>query len=145
MADKKISQLTSATVLNTGDYLALVQSGQTLKIDASTLFKNIPVRPIVLEAAESVVSGALSTVLLSSKVTPSGSPTAYTLAAGTQGLEKEILCESSTSGTAVVTVTAGNGFTTLTFTHATAPGAFVKLKNINSFWYVAGSRNVTVA
>jgi len=60
-------------------------------------------------------------------------------------MTKEIACESSTSGTAVVTVTSGKGFTTLTFTHASAPGAFVGLKNINGFWYVSGSRNVTVA
>lgn len=142
MADKKISQLTAATTVNSGDLVPMVQSGQTLKIDISTLFKNIPVRPIVLEAAEAPVSGALSTVILTSKVTPSGAPTTYTLATGTHGLEKEIVCETFTSGSAAVNVTNGAGFATLTFN---AVGDAVKLKNIGGNWYIMGNNSVVVS
>jgi hypothetical protein len=142
MADKKISQLVAATTVNTGDVIPMVQGGQTLKIDASTLFKNIPVRTVVLEAAESVVSGALSTAILTSKVIPSGAPTNYTLASGTHGMEKEIVCETFTSGTAVVAVTNGAGFANLTFD---AVGDAIKLKNIGAKWYIMGNNGVVVA
>lgn len=142
MADKKLSQLTSATVLNAADYILLTQSGQSLKIDIQTFLKNLPTRPILLEAAEGPASGALSTVLLTSKVTPAGAPTNYTLAAGTNGLEKVIVCETFTSGTAVVTVTDGKGFSTLTFS---AVGDACSLRNVNGYWYVLGNNSVVVA
>ena len=57
MADKKISQLNPASVVNAADLMVLVQSGQTLKVDADTFLKNLPTRPVVKEASESPASG----------------------------------------------------------------------------------------
>ena len=141
MADSKVSDLVAATALNTGDYLLLVQGGSSLKLSIDNLSLLMPTRVIVNETSESPASGAIATNKLSTRVTPAGAPTAYTLAAGTHGMEKEIVCETFTSGTAVVTVTGGKGFTTLTFD---AVGDAVKLKNINSFWYVVGNNSVAV-
>ena len=142
MADKKISVLTSASTVTPADYLVLVQSGNTLKVDVDTFFKKIPTKLVINEASEAIASGALSTLVLTSKVTPAGAPTNYTLAAGTHGMEKEIVCQTFTSGTAVVSVSAGSGFTTLTFN---AVGDYVRLKNVDGFWYVAGNNSVVVA
>lgn len=38
--DKKISQLTATTALNPGDYFAVVQNGETKKVDFANLFNN---------------------------------------------------------------------------------------------------------
>lgn len=142
MADKKISALTSASTVGAGDYMVLVQGGQTFKIDVATFLSKFPQQPIVLDTPESPASGALSTSVVTSKVTPAGAPTAYTLAAGTHGMKKTIACETFTSGTAVVTVTSPKGFTTLTFN---AVGDIVKLENISGFWYVVANNSVVVA
>jgi hypothetical protein len=64
------------------------------------------------------------------------------LAAGAHGYKKTIVCETVTSGTAVVTVTGGKGFTTLTFN---AIGDTIVLQNIDALWYVVGNNSVTVA
>ena len=141
MSDSKVSALTSATALNTADYLLLVQSGSSLKLDIETLALKMPSRIIINEASEAPASGALATNKLVSKVTPAGAPTAYTLAAGTHGMEKQIVCAVFTSGTAVVTVTSGAGFTTLTYN---AVGDAAHLKNVDGVWYVVGTNSVAV-
>lgn len=123
MADTKVSALTPATVVNAGDYLLLVQGAASIKIDIATLMTKLPTRTIVLEVSESPLSGAIATNLLATKVTANG-PTypAYTLAAGTHGMEKQIVCSSVTNAvktitnavwaTGTVTVTStGHGFT----------------------------------
>jgi hypothetical protein len=142
MADKRISELTAATTVNAADAFVLVQSGSTLKVSADVLLSNAPVSVVVKQTAEATASGALSTTLAYSKVTPAGTPTAYTLAAGTHGLRKTIVCETFTSGTAVVTVTDGKGFATLTFD---AMGDAVVLQNVAGFWYIVGNNSVAVA
>lgn len=143
MADTKVSQLTAATTLGATDFLMLVQSGNSMKIDIETLALKMPTRVQVLEAAEDVtVNGALATnKLVSTILATTGS--AYTLAVGAHGAEKIIVC-SAIGGTpnAVVTVTGGKGFTTLTFN---AEGNTVTLKNINASWYVMSTNNVVVA
>ena len=57
MADTKISELTAATSVAAADSLVLVQSGVTKKVTSTTLFKNIPVSPVVSEAPEVVGTG----------------------------------------------------------------------------------------
>lgn len=143
MADKKISELTAATSINASDSLPMVQSGATVKVDVQTLVKNLPVAPVITEGAatvETVAGGAvgapvaLSTTIRTSKVTAVTTNGYYTLAAGSNGYTKEIICETWTSSTAVVTVTNGAGFTTITF--PTQVGGSATLKYINSKWYV---------
>lgn len=141
MADKKISALTSASTVGAGDYMVLVQGGQTFKIDVATFLSKFPQQPIVLDTPESPASGALSTSVNTSIVTPNGAPTLYTLAAGTHGMKKTIVCSSVTSGTARVTPTSTKGFTYVTFA---AVGDTVKLENISGFWYIVSSKGITV-
>lgn len=145
MASTKLSALPSASVVNAGDYLLVTQGGASVKLDIQTLVKNLPVRPIVLEASEEqLLAAALSTAILTSKIAAPDAGVAYTLAAGTHGMEKEIVCSSAdvTTPSGVVTVTGGIGFTTITFA---AVGNSVKLKNIDGSWYVVGSNGVALA
>lgn len=138
MADSKISALSPATTVTAGDFLLLIQGGNSIKIDIDTLLKNLPIRPLVLEASENLtVPGAVATNKLTTKLSANGS---FTLAAGTHGMEKEIVC--SGAFTPVLTVTSGSGFSTITFNGA---GDSVKLKNIDGLWYVIGSNSVVIA
>lgn len=142
MADKKISELVSATVVNGVDFFAFVQGGTTLKMDFTTLFSKLPQTPIVLQPHEAPVSGALSTATKNSLVSSAAGTTNYTLAAGTSGLKKTIVCSSMAGTNAVVTVTGGTGVASLTFT---AAGQSADLECINNTWYVLGSHGVTIA
>jgi len=144
MADTKVSQLTPASTLNLTDLLMLVQGGASLKADIETISLNLPSRLIVKELSESLVSGAIATNILSSRVHSTTASAAYTLAAGTHGMEKEIVCESAevTTPSAVVTVTGGLGVNTITLS---VVGQSVKLKNINDSWYVMSSNGAVIA
>ena len=142
MADKKISELTSATIVNTTDLLVLVQAGTTLKLDIATLLSHLPSQPIVIQVQESPVSGALSTTNRVSLVTSASGITNYTLAAATHGTKKHIAAATMAGTNAIVTVTNGIGFTTLTLN---AAGDSVTLENINGYWYITGNNSVAVA
>jgi hypothetical protein len=142
--DAKVSSLTSAATLNSGDYLLLVQAGNSLKVDLQTFFTHIPVKTVITEASESPASGAISTSLKVSKIAIAATPIAYTLAAGTHGMTKTIVCSSTsgTSPTSVITVTSGAGVSTISFN---AVGDSVTLSNVDGLWYVTGSNSVTIA
>jgi len=144
MADSKVSSLVPATVLGAGDYLLLVQGGNSIKLDIQTLFGKIPVRPVVLEASETILSGVLATNLLTSKIRAITAGVAYTLAAGTHGMEKVIVCSVAdvTTPSAVLTVSSPAGYSTITFN---AVGDSVHLKNIDGLWYVVGTNSVVLA
>jgi hypothetical protein len=143
MADKKISELVSATVVNTTDFFPLVQAGTTLKLDMNTFLTNLPIDIKVVQPAETPVSGAISTAVRASLISSATGATNYTLAAGKHGSKKIIACNSlGASATAVVTVTGGTGFTTLTFN---AIGQVVTLENISGNWYVDGFHGATIA
>lgn len=142
MADTKVSALTPATTVNAADYLMLVQGGSSVKVSVETLIQKLPTRTIVLEASEAVASGAIATNILITKVTATNAGAAYTLAAGTHGMEKVIICQAAdaTTPSAVITVTGGStGLSTITFN---AIGDSVHLKNIDNLWYVAGSNSI---
>ena len=140
MADTKVSALASTASLNSGDYLLLVQGGSSVKIDVQTLFKNIPVRPVILEATEAPLSGAISTLCLATLLTTAVTHVAYTLAAGTHGMSKEIVVGTFvSSGTAVITVTGASRFATITFNNANSA---VILKNYNGNWFILSANNV---
>jgi len=144
MADSKVSALIPATTVNLTDLLLLVQAGSSLSLSIQELALGMPSRIIINEASEAPLTGALATNLLVSKITPAVTPAAYTLAAGTHGMEKEIVVAIAVAGgSAAVTVTGGSGFTSVTF-GATARGA-VKLKNVNGLWHLMSSDNVTIA
>lgn len=115
-----------------------------MKCDVSTFLTKLPVAPIIVETIEALTSaGAISTTKRTTTITSSAGSTAYTLAAGTHGQQKLIACQTMGGGgaTAVVTVTGGTGFTTLTFN---AAGDFILLENVNGYWFVAGNNSVTV-
>ena len=142
MADKKISELSSAVTVNTTDYFPIVQGGTTLKLDMATFLAKLPAQPIVVQVQESPVSGALSTSNRVSLVTSASGATAYTLAAAAHGTKKLIAAQTmGGSATAVVTVTNGTGFTTLTLN---AAGDSVQLENINGYWFIVGNNSVAV-
>ncbi len=143
MADKKISQLTAASTVNSVDIFPIVQAGSTLQLSFATLLANLPNQPINITAAETPASGALSTSNLYSLITSASGVTAYTLAAGTHGTQKVIAVQTLGAGaSATVTITGGTGVTTLTFN---AVGQFVHLINIGGYWFVAGYRGATIA
>jgi hypothetical protein len=143
LADKKISELVSATTVNTTDYFPIVQGGTTLKLDMATFLSHLPAPAIELPAQESPASGALSTAVKTSLITSATGATNYTLAAGTHGMKKVIAAQTmGGSATAIVTVTSGTGFTTLTFNTA---GDYVSLENINGFWFISGNTSVVAA
>lgn len=141
MADTKVSALTAATTLNLTDYFLLVQGGSSLKVSAETIALKMPSRIIINEASELVTSGAVATNKLTTKLSVTGTA-AYTLAVGTHGMEKHIVC-SAVSGTPVgtITVTSGAGVTSIVFN---AVGDSVNLKNIDGLWYVIGSNSVSI-
>lgn len=143
MADKKISELTSATSVNTTDFFPIVQAGSTVKLDFATFLAHVPVNPIVVQVTEAPASGALSTTLLTSLVTSASGATNYTLAASTHGTTKVIAASTmGGSATAIVTVTGAAGFTTITFS---AVGQIVTLQNINGSWFAKSVRGAVVA
>lgn len=143
MADKKISELTSAISVNTTDFFPIVQAGTTLKLDFGTLLSHLPSQPQTIQAAESPVSGVISTAIRSSLITSAVGAVNYTLGAGTHGLQKVIAAPSmGGAASAIVTVTGGVGFTTLSFT---AAGQTIELENISGSWYVVGVRGATIA
>lgn len=143
MADKKISELVAATTVNSTDFFPIVQAGTTIKLDFATFLAKLPAQPIVIQAQEAPVSGALSTAIRASLVTSAAGAVNYTLAASTHGVKKIIAAPSMGAGaTAIVTVTSGSGFTTITFS---ALGQTASLENINGVWYVASVRGAVVA
>jgi len=131
--------------LTSADLLLLIQGGNSLKVDLSTFLLNLPVRTNILEASETLItSGVVATNLLVSKVKALTAGAAYTLAAGTHGMEKQIVCHTVevTTPTAVITISSGAGFSTVTFN---AQGDSVHLKNVDGLWYILGSNSAVIA
>ena len=144
MADAKVSSLVSATTLNLTDSMLLVQAGSSLKVDIETLALKMPSRIIINEASEAlIVSGAVATNKRVTKIKCLTAGAAYTLAAGTHGMEKIVVCDVAdvTTPTATLTITSGIGITTATFN---AVGDTIKLQNIDGSWFVVGSNSVTI-
>lgn len=145
MADKRISELTAAANLGATDLFVIVQGGNTLKIDATTLLSTLPHSANCVEATESFSTNgsALTPATAVSKITVN-TGVSYTLAAGTHGLKKTIVCNAKpagTSSTVTVSSASGGSFTgTLTFS---AVGQTVTLKNIDGAWYVEAAFGAT--
>lgn len=145
--DKRISELNSASLVNTGDFLVMVQGTETLKVDVGTFLAKAPA-PLLNQAdSETVVSGALSKVIDTSLVSvPAAANVNYTLAApvtADKGIVKTVLATAVTNTyTATLTVTGGVGFSTVTFNSA---GDSVQLKVVGTSWYIVGSNGVVIA
>lgn len=145
MADLKISQLVSATTVNTTDLFVMVQGGSTVKVDIATFLSKLPASPTVVQAQEAPGSGALSTAIRSSLITSATGTTNYTLAAGTHGQQKLIGVQTlGASALAVVTVSS-QSFGTLGTITFNAVGDSVLLENINGIWFIVGSNSVVLA
>lgn len=145
MADLKLSELTSVPDVLASNILLTTSGTTSYKMSLEQLALNMPVRVNVVEATETLtVSGVIATNTLVTKIKALTSGAAYTLAAGTHGMEKIIVCNSAdvTTPTATVTVTNSAGFTTIEFN---AIGDSVHLKNIDGTWFSVGSNSVTLA
>jgi hypothetical protein len=145
MPDLKVSSLNPATSLGSSDLLMLLQNGNSLKIDITTFLQKLPVSTKVLEATETLtVPSVMSATVLVSKIYAKTAGVIYTLAAGSHGTEKIIVCSQadSTTPTATLNVASGAGVSTVTFN---ALGDSVRLKNVDGLWYVIGSNSVTVS
>jgi len=144
MADTKVSALVSASTLNVGDFLMLVQGGTSMKVDLATLAQKMPSRVQIVEVSETPVSGALATNLLVSKIACKTAGNAYTLAAGTHGMEKYIVVASAdvTTPAATLTITGGSGFTTASFSDIRD---CLYLKNIDGLWFIASQNSIIIA
>lgn len=125
-------------------------AGRIIDVDASGVFVAMGLQLATLDdilrgSAEQVAAnGALAVGKRTTVLTVSGTKV-YTMAAGLYvGQRKTIHCKSAVSTpSGGVTVTGGNGFTTLTF--AAAPTS-VELENGTSGWDVVGvSGTVTIA
>lgn len=146
MADKKVSELTVATTVNTADVLPLVQSSTTKKVTADVLFNNVPGNlkyvGFLAQAGtpQVVTSGAVNvTSNVSHLANSTGADVTVTLAAGTSGMEKTLVATSLLTNAAIVTLT-GEGFTTLTFN---TTGDTAKLLYTNSKWFVLSLNGAT--
>lgn len=89
-----------------------------------------------------IASTPLSTTLTVANATTLGASSVsgtsnytYTLAAGTHGMEKEIVCIAANGGTpsSQITVTSGSGMSTLSISSV---GQSTLLKNVDGSWYV---------
>lgn len=143
MADKKISELTSASVVNSTDAFVIVQAGETRKISPEVLFKNVPVSVVSKEVPEVIENGAISIVIATTVIDSSAfNDVELTLAAGSNGIEKTIVCLNLIpSYKATVSVTNGRNVNSIQFND---PGDSVHLKYILGYWYVVGSKGVII-
>ena len=147
MADKKISALGSVSVPTGADTIPIINSAETRKIDLTTLFGKIPGdfgyagitkhngTPQTLSGADAVSITTEFTIIDNQ----SGLPMAVTLANGTNGQTKTLVC-SNASATTTLTATQ-SGFTNIQFT---AANQTVTLKYISTKWYIIASYGVTI-
>ena len=136
MADKKISELPAVTSLTSGDVIPVVQAGNTVKVTTPVLAVAIQ-QLLPTEAATS----AIATTGLSTINALGG---AYTLAAGSAGVEKTIVASATgtgTNSTVIVTTTSGGASGTITFT---AKGQVASLLNVGGTWFVSSLYGCTV-
>jgi hypothetical protein len=146
MTDKKVSELTVVTSVNTTDVLPLVQSGSTKRVTADVLFNNVPgnlkYAGVLAQSItpEVVTSGAVNVTSNMSHLSNStGVDVTLTLPAGTPWMEKTLVATVLTSNNVIVTLD-GEGFTTLTFNDV---GDTAKLLYTNSKWYVLALNGTT--
>ena len=139
MADKKITALNAATALSTDDLFHVVDdpsgSPTNKKITSDNVFNKVP-SYLGLAATPAVVASGVIDVTTPVTFLSTTGTVAYSLAAGTAGQIKMLVC-TAVSGTPVGVVTpvasANDGYNTITFN---AKGQTATLIYVNSCWMI---------
>ena len=139
MADKKITALNASAALSTDDLFHVVDSPASSptnkKITTNNVFNKVP-SYLGLAATPAVVTSGVIDVTTPITFLSTTGTVAYSLAAGTAGQIKMLVC-TAVSGTPVGVVTpvasANDGYNTITFN---AKGQTATLIYVNSAWMI---------
>lgn len=142
MADKKISELTAATTVAVADLLVLVQGAETKKVSSDTFLSNMPRQAIDVETAQTLSADGAISVSNRYTLLSKGSAGAYTLDAGTHGVEKIIAATTAQTHTITVSSPADAAFDSIVLD---AVGESVTLQNIAGLWYVKASVGAVIS
>jgi len=139
MADLKLSELSAASSLNDVDTFLLTQAGTSKSISSANLSKFLSTK-IANEATDVVSSGALSLSVTTSALSATTVQNVYTLAAGTHGKSKFLICTTTdvTTPSAIVNVTSGS-MSSITFNNI---GDSITLINVDGIWYPTGPTGI---
>ena len=148
MADKKITALTAASEMTTGDLLHIVDSPSSSpsnkKLTVENLFNKIPTWIGFADTVATSAADSLAIPITASIVhkTTGSDAEALTIAAGTQGQVMMIVLIAIGGGSGVGTIAASS-----TVQHAIAmntAGDTVTLLFTNSKWHVVGGQGCTI-
>jgi len=147
MADKKLSELTSAISVGDSDLLYLVQGPNMKKLTASRLFSslsNVTLNGNVRVSTDQTLSlpGPVTSSSVVTKLRSLGSTGVLTLPVGSEGQIKILSMEAATGG-GQYTITSGlAGNVTITFNKV---GHTATLLYQSNAWYIiGGTANITM-
>ena len=139
MADKKITALNASTALSTDDLFHVVDSPASSptnkKITADNVFNKVPSYLGLASTPATFTSGAIDVTTPISFLSATGT-VAYSLAAGTAGQIKMLVCTVAAStpvGVLTPVASANDGYNTITFN---AKGQIATLIYVNSAWMI---------
>ncbi len=139
MADKKITALNASTALSTDDLFHVVDdpsgSPTNKKITATNVFSKVPSYLGLAATPATFTSGAIDVTTPISFISVTGTQ-AYSLAAGTAGQIKILVCTVAAStpvGVVTPVASANDGYNTITFS---AVGETATLIYTNSGWMI---------
>ena len=139
MADKKITALNASTALSTDDLFHVVDdpsgSPTNKKITTTNVFSKIPTYLGLAATPATFTSGAIDVTTPISFLSATGT-VAYSLAAGTAGQIKTLVCTVAAStpvGVLTPVASANDGYNTITFN---AVGETATLIYVNSGWMI---------
>ena len=139
MADKKITALNASTALSTDDLFHVVDSPASSptnkKITADNVFNKVPSYLGLASTPATFTSGAIDVTTPISYLSATGT-VAYSLAAGTAGQIKMLVCTVAAStpvGVLTPVASANDGYNTITFK---AIGQSATLRYVNSGWMI---------